>query len=347
MKLKQIDNDERGMISIITTMVIMSLLTLIALGFANLATREQRQALDQQLNTQAFYAAESGVNEAIKNPGSFNSNDCNPGNVGSDNVSYSCVLVNDRLPTIDFSDLDVNGSVIVPITPTSALDELVFSWENTSPGSTYMNSCDHRLLSASDWGDNTGILRVLLAPGGFSNRQQLIDGTQTLFMYPNESTANCNNNSNSFTVPAADDFTKKGAFVDGNCSDPSTGYYKCNASLFIPIAANATYYLRLKPIYKHLNVKVSGKHAGSQVFFTGAQREIDSTGKVADVLRRVQVRVPIWKKGFSEIDYATETTQTMCKRLFVVPGVPANSDVSLDNPAGATQSDVNACNPSL
>ncbi len=58
-KLKQ---NESGLAAIAVTMIIMGIVTLIVVGFATLMRREQRQALDQQLSTQAFYAAESGVN---------------------------------------------------------------------------------------------------------------------------------------------------------------------------------------------------------------------------------------------------------------------------------------------
>ena len=44
---------QRGMASIIITMITMVIITLIVLGFATLSRREQRQSLDRQLSTQA------------------------------------------------------------------------------------------------------------------------------------------------------------------------------------------------------------------------------------------------------------------------------------------------------
>ena len=78
--MKTLRNEESGLISIAVTIIITALLTLMAVGFAGLSSREYRQALDQQLNSQAFYAAESGVNEAIANPSSFSQN-CTEGDV--------------------------------------------------------------------------------------------------------------------------------------------------------------------------------------------------------------------------------------------------------------------------
>ena len=42
------------------------IISLIVLGFAQLARRNQRQTLDSQLSTQTYYAAESGVNAALR-----------------------------------------------------------------------------------------------------------------------------------------------------------------------------------------------------------------------------------------------------------------------------------------
>src|SRR3954463_2749341 len=55
---------ERGMVSILVTMLLMVVITLIVLGFAQISRRNQRQAVDRQLSTQAFYAAEAGINDA-------------------------------------------------------------------------------------------------------------------------------------------------------------------------------------------------------------------------------------------------------------------------------------------
>src|SRR4051812_1988899 len=100
--------DARGVVSIIVTILIMLVLSLIILGFAQLVRREQRQSLDRQLSTQAFYAAETGVNDAIKALNNSvltgKKSDCDPDGLGlganvnkldaSGTVSYVCVLVN-------------------------------------------------------------------------------------------------------------------------------------------------------------------------------------------------------------------------------------------------------------
>lgn len=56
--------NERGFASIVIALVMILVLALLTIGFAQLARREQQTALDKQLANQAYYAAESGVNDA-------------------------------------------------------------------------------------------------------------------------------------------------------------------------------------------------------------------------------------------------------------------------------------------
>src|ERR1700761_8288581 len=65
-QVKRIRRDEQGMVSILVTMIMVIVISLIVIGFAEVSRRNQREALDNQLSTQAYYAAESGVNAAVQ-----------------------------------------------------------------------------------------------------------------------------------------------------------------------------------------------------------------------------------------------------------------------------------------
>src|SRR5665213_517516 len=63
--------DESGVVAIIVVMILVTILALIRVGFSKLMNREVRQALDRQLSVEAYYAAESGTNDAksyLSNP---------------------------------------------------------------------------------------------------------------------------------------------------------------------------------------------------------------------------------------------------------------------------------------
>ena len=113
---KDFQQDEQGIVAIVVTMIIMIILTLIVTGFAQLARREQRATLDRQLASQAFYAAESGINDArraledpdFSGPLRGQKDSCDPlasaanvdslvdKNIGL-NISYPCLLINTKL----------------------------------------------------------------------------------------------------------------------------------------------------------------------------------------------------------------------------------------------------------
>jgi hypothetical protein len=51
----------------------------------------------------------------------------------------------------------------------------------------------------------------------------------------------------------------------------------------------------------------------------GAQAVIDSTGKAQDVLRRIQVHVPLTPSSENSLsDYALQSSEALCKRFIVM-----------------------------
>lgn len=59
----KIRSNQEGIVAIIVAVILTVLMSLIILAISQNANREQRQALDRQLSDQAFYNAESGVND--------------------------------------------------------------------------------------------------------------------------------------------------------------------------------------------------------------------------------------------------------------------------------------------
>ncbi len=133
---------QTGLVSVTVTIVIMIIVTLVVGSFALVVRREQRRALNRQLNAQAFAAAEAGINDAYaaindaNNPLTEDITDCagndsfikrvNVGlNVGftyknsledTDNIKYSCVLINQN--TLDSYDKQAkieDGAFLVPV----------------------------------------------------------------------------------------------------------------------------------------------------------------------------------------------------------------------------------------
>lgn len=122
-----IQQDEQGFAAIIVAVILLLVLSLITVGFAAQMRKEQRAALDNQLSTQAYYAAESGINDAVQALGSgvittakqtcppdpqLPSNTVN----AAENVSYSCLLIDPAPLSLEYGSIDISQSKVLQIT---------------------------------------------------------------------------------------------------------------------------------------------------------------------------------------------------------------------------------------
>lgn len=362
-------NDTRvgqaGMASILVTMVLMIVISLIVLGFAQVSRRNQREALDNQLSNQAFYAAETGVNDyskIVKDYISMHSlvvstdiaqNTCTPapsskysGLVGSTilstspDVSYTCVLVDATPTSLQYGSVG-NTSLIIPINASDAsgntkiVNSLTLAWQTTltNPITPPADGCypnPSKGLSTIDtfptsgvWAATKcgfGILRIDLVPtNGNLSLQGLQATTMTALLVPTNTNAGVSNpaivnysaGTNQYGANA-----NQGAVVAAKC-DNSTG-----CSVTIKGLNSANYYLRINSIYETASIKVIGYNdtMGSTPLSLGAQILIDSTGKAQDILRRIQVRIPVSANAnISTFDSAIQSSQSLCKQFQTAP----------------------------
>lgn len=315
--------NEQGIVSILVTMIIMIVLSLIVTGFAQLARREQREALDRQLNTQAFYAAESGINDArraIKEDSyAADKTDCGPissvpslkNNVISSDglIQYSCLLIKQTLPFTQHVITPDNSRTIpmnavsggAPVTVTG----LEINWTAQGGGVILPGRSVGEFPALGDWGsDKVGVLRVDIIPlAGSIDPNNMAGNMVTFFAYPS--------NTGGSATPA-----NNGGVVAANCAS------ECNLKV-TGLAAASSYYVRLRAIYNPLDVKMCMQQCGGTTLVQGSQAEIDSTGKANDVLKRIKVRVD----DVSDVadmdnfpDFALESKDAICKVLEVWPG---------------------------
>ena len=338
-----IRSNEQGMVAIIVTMLIMIIITLIVSSFALIVRREQRQSLDRQLSSQAFYAAEAGISAAkawrrvspdggatytnantkVSTCGgadAFPYADYGNGQLDGDNVKYSCVLINPTPNRLVKDSVEPGESFVLPITTASGtpVNTLEISWENKGGGDNFGGA---DFILPQDAPLKTAMLRTTLI-GGFSsgakNRQDLLNGTRTMLMYPTQS-GSPGVSSTPFGQPS-----DSGAIVSGNCNtnNRSTDTYACRVR--ITGLGESSYFLHTKALYQATKITITSFDGSSHAQeLAGAQTVIDSTGKAAEVLRRVQVRVPSPESEASKtLDFfrpggALETTNDICKLLKV------------------------------
>lgn len=352
--------NQAGMASILVTMVLMIVISLIVLGFAQISRRNQRQALDNQLSNQAFYAAETGVNDYSKvikaylagpSPvtASLTQTSCTPAAVSTytgkipssvlsttPDVSYTCVLVDATPTSLQYSSVSSTGpALIVPINASSVVNNLTVSWQTTqanlnNPVSGCPNAANiGHFLSSSGWAATNcgvGILRVDLVPviGSFTI-QSLQANTMTALLVPTSS---------GVSSPSTVSYSGTGNNQYGTSANQGAvvGAYCTNAagcSVKITNLTGSNYYLRISSLYSTSSITVQGFNSAASttaLSLSGAQVMIDSTGKAQDILRRLQVRIPVnATASASTFDSAVQSSLSLCKQFQTYPGSATNT----------------------
>lgn len=353
---RNVAHNQTGMVAILVTMIMMIVISLIVLGFAQVTRRNQREALNNQLSTQAYYAAESGVNfaqraiqAAIKNGTPIAKNtscDNFPDTAtfsanailnNANSTAITCLLVNPTPPRLRATPLNTNSSIIWHLEDNNGVKfkSLTFKWASSDVpvnGSPLCSAPVDKFVPADEWqkpGSGVGkyncnfaVLRVDLVQEPASvvaaggSAAQLAQNTVTLYLMPSTS-------GTSATISQAFNGATNRAII-ARCK-PVNGL--CSVTLNLNGAAQSVeYYARLSTIYEKSNsVEVSGTEVGgSQVPFKDGQAVVDSTGKAQDQLRRIQVWVPLTRQptesSFS--NYGLQATSTICKQLTVGPTTP-------------------------
>lgn len=327
-------HSERGMISILTVMVLIIVISLIVLGFAQLSRRTQRESLDRQLSTQAFYAAESGVNDTRSliatavNAGNAvpDKNGCTDTGTGGfyaslnttidapRGVKYSCLLVDTAPTTLSYSDVGAT-STIIPMTSLGGnFSKMTLKWQSKLTTGTPIAGCPSSTAAAfktaATWTCGYGVLRFDLVPtsGGGLTSDSLRDDTMTTFAVPYSS-------GGAISVAYAASTANTNNLLGVKCTNSG-------CALDITGLSTDSYYLRISSLYQDVALQVSASDgSGTALKLQGAQAVIDSTGKAQDVLRRIQVNVPLRSTSKNLLsDYAIQSTDAICKRYSILNG---------------------------
>lgn len=336
MKTKKSANilkDESGIVSIVLTVFVMIVLSLVVLAFSQSSRREQRQALDRQLSSQAFYAAESGINDTINKirNGTYTSariTDCddvadaNKRLDTSGTFSYSCILYDKEPPILQYSSVDTQkGEFLSLQTTNNDLNRLKISWNKSDGGLTFTGCSDASSVTSfqptpGDSNCDAGMLRLTFMPVSNTNvgRDVLNDGSFTVFLRPSRNGSGVIGYS---PRTAGNDF--QGQVVAANCQPPAT---RCSVTIN-GMPSGGGIFLLMRSIYHNNAVDVEGfTNTGAVVNFNQAQVKIDSTGKASDVLRRLQVRMPLYEEySDSRVVNALDIMSGICKQLQVYPPI--------------------------
>ncbi len=356
--------NENGFASIVIALILIIVLALLTVGFAQLARREQQSALDKQLANQANYAAESGINAAyrdIKNgkittdgaaPGTFKADNQNcmkpPAgytgytanqSVDSNNgVQYTCLLVDLQPPNLAFGGVSAGSGRHMTFGTQDSLTSLNITWGSDSGNNKYFPpGTNTRLPAWSNWHDGAGnryspVIEFSITPVSALNAQSnptqyLIDNTFNFYLYP------AAGGSNSITY----DTSNQGQIVAGDCNPTAPNPSNAPASYPCQVTLNGlggqSYLIHFVDFYDTSNIFVTGTTPSGPAQFTG-EPSIDVTGKARNVLKRLQGRLLTNGGNNGPNDNAilpngAVEAQNICKRILAAPP-------TTDFPAGST-----------
>lgn len=327
-------SSQSGMVSMMVTMILMIVLSLVVLGFAQISRRNQRESLDRQLSTQAFYAAETGINDtrniiktAVDNGNTVQSktscsdtgggfyNSLNATIDSASKTGYTCVLVDPAPTTLDYADVS-DRSIVTPLaSQTGQLSSVTFTWKTKSGSGTPANTCPTVakgvFSSTASWTCGYGVLRFDLVPtGGSSNNLSSLQASQmTTFAIPLKQ-----GSVGSTSIGYGANTANTNNLVGVPCDNTS-------CKLTITGLGTDSYYLRISSLYQGSSLRITGTTTSGVAKFANAQVMIDATGKAQDTLRRIQVHVPINSSSQNQLpDYVMQSTDSICKRFVAMDG---------------------------
>lgn len=328
--------DQRGFTSIVVCLIIMTIMSLVSIGFSRLMSIEQRQATERQLSTGALYAAESGINDArlvTKLNPLYAKNTCDdlvlpsPASTVSKtmpngtNAQITCVTVNQDIQSLQYDvSTDPLASTIVPITPndgTQRINTLALNWRGKT-GHSYPNGLSG-LIPLTGWSSLTGVLKLTIVgfPGGNIDRNTLLANTRIMYLVPS---------STGISALSINDVGNELPNTDGAYLGSVQRNVQCNndnCALRLTEIPSTYTHIRviLTSLYRDNSLTITGSGINGAFTFKGTQASIDSTARVGEeVIRRIEARISLESEKtsvFNTNGLALLSNGTICKEISV------------------------------
>jgi hypothetical protein len=338
LSIKKPLHDEAGFASIVIALILIIILGLFCVGFAQLARHEQQSALSNQLANQAYDAAETGVNDAFQDiqngyitttnasdTSCMNKNDINanadthfPTIDQNHDIGYTC-LMTDIDPTTIHYLVSAGQSLVIPFSTHVKLSSLELVWLSYNSHNNQPTSTSYGFPPATTWNSQgyRPVLQVDLTPLGNGqglSRQSMINSSFTTIAYP------VTNSPNATVEYSPDTAGSQASITPGNCSDGiACGMVIDNLQTTLGSGPTYFYLLHVTSLYDSSNLVISGNTAVSSnpVNFYNTQALIDVTGKARYVVKRLQVYVPL-NQG-AVLPQAALEGQNICKQFQTDP----------------------------
>jgi hypothetical protein len=220
-------------------------------------------------------------------------------------------------------------NVVVPVSsPGANINRIEIEWRPTTTPPNTPADCPATIVnvfsSQPDWDCGYGVLRADIVPSeGALTRAGLSDGLMSGYFVPtNTGSAS---GQVSYVAHSGGANAARPALAAADCDNGAT-YGTCTVSI-TNLNGEDSFILRLSSLYRTSDVTVRAYlNAGGPLELFGAQAIIDSTGKSKDVLRRIQVHLPLTASSTPLPGVALQSSGSVCKRFSSSPGYYENAD---------------------
>lgn len=366
---------QSGFASIVVALTLLIVLSLLTVGFAQLARHEQKNSLTRQLSDQAYYAAEAGFNDALQDVRDGNITDTNASAtqcmtpVGSstgyphlaktgantartaspaidpnNDIAYTCLMVDLHPSNLQWSGVGEGQSRFIKFSTNGALNSLTVNWGSDDGHSTFVPTfTGGKFYSQANWGSSStaqwpAVLQVSITPLGNMSRDALIANTFNAYLYPSSV-------GGGVAVNVSNSANNFGVY-SGHCDSSASATYPCKVTFtgFNGVPGES-YELHFVNYYDKTDVLVNNATSitASPLKFTG-QVVYDVTGKARNVLKRIRVTMPADTNASLALPRGPLDGQSICKRMgtYTPAAGDGGYDPYRDEPYGN-----NVCNLSL
>lgn len=355
---EQYRRGQDGIVAILAVSIIIILLSLITLGFARLMSREYRQAVDRDLSVRAYYAAESGINDARRyitaNPNTGPVTNCSviPITQLDADTTPTCILINPSPDSLEFDNINKDESTVFKMRTQGTMGSLLISWQSAGgvvpPNFAPVGQTTLRPQTGGGSWAYPPMLRVTVyQTQGNADRDRAISARSqgTYFLYPNQSNGAAPlYTTQAFAARGVSTTAPDGLIVNGSCSNATPRQITfgattidtldCNMRL-TNLNGNSQLLVRVTPLYGNADVRIFALNpAGNIERIFDAQTSVDVTGRATDQLKRLRGVIenrPNIPLPFGGIESADE----ICKRLRLVVNQPISPNAAIPGDASA------------
>lgn len=320
------------------------LISIVAAAYARTIVVQQREALNYDLSTRAYYAAESGVQDAIREIKSkpelleSNKEDCTPfsaqggGKIGgSEEIGYTCQLI--EADANEVSGATRQGDAVLWRLPNSSGDlRVTLKWSEDPDGQNFVARPESSKLlpQAGNWGDGSGnayhpMMRTSFISLPSSNIRRDSINQWVYFLNPTDA------GEGEITDVNLNSKQEESSVIHNALCDEAEGGLECSQSFVVKSSAfsgGRQAYIALQSIYggdTKYTISASNSSTNEPVPFDGVV-SIDVTGRASSVFRRVKQQVEA--SGQQQVFISAPNANALvvgdgiCK-LFTVGNTPA------------------------